>query len=88
MIELFIKVGIVNIILDIITEIRCRSVLRKNNLLKKETPFKVDIELLILYFIPVINLIPLLLLTTMAFGPDQYILSLREWCLQQLKDKK
>lgn len=88
MLGFFIKIGIVNIILDIITEIRCRKVLRKHNLIKKQVPFKVDIELLILYFIPIINLIPLVLLTTMAFGPEVYILHLREWCYEQLKQRK
>ena len=90
MIEFFSFIGVINLILDIIVTFRCCYILNKYNLKPTES-YKRNIwlsfKVFVLYLIPIINLIPLVMLSAMIFCSEDFILKLYNWVKSELENK-
>ena len=90
MIEFFLFIGVINLILDVIVTFRCSYILKKYNL-QSETTYKrnlgLSFKVFVLYLIPIINLVPLAMLSAMIFCSEDFILKLYNWVKSELKNK-
>lgn len=90
MMKFFLFICVVNLVLDIIVTFRCSYILKKYNLQltgSSKRNIWLTFKVFVLYLIPIINLIPLVMLSAMIFCSEDFILKLYDWVKSELKNK-